>query len=80
MLRSLSPASLTGVTVTVWGVLQFDCVKVSDEGETVAAPVSPLDTVTVTLPVRFLSSATVKEASSPRSNSDSRERDVTMPP
>ena len=56
---SLSTSSSTAVTVTLCAVLQSLVVKVSDEGETVAAAVSPLVAVSVTEPVGCEDSATV---------------------
>ena len=47
---SAPSASATGVRVTVWVEFQLSVVKVSAAGLEVTAPVSPLVTVTVTLP------------------------------
>ena len=44
-------ASPTAVAVTVCAVFQSVAVKVSDDWASVTAPVSPLATATVTLPV-----------------------------
>ena len=56
---SAPSASATGVSVTVWVVLQFWTVKVSEAGLLVTAPVSPLVTVTVTLAFGAAASSTV---------------------
>ena len=53
-----SGASSTAAAVTVCAVPQFCAVNVSDAASTVTAPVSPLVTATVTLPVGAADSRT----------------------
>ena len=53
----LSRVSSTPVTVTVWLVFQFDVVKLTVAGSTVAAVLSAV--ATDTAPVGWLDSATV---------------------
>ena len=60
-------ASLTPVTVTDWGVFQLLDVNVSVDGETVASPVSPDDTLTTTSELGWVFSTTVNVSVEPSS-------------
>ncbi len=59
--------SSTPVTVTVWAVSQLDVVNVSDEVDTVASPVSALDTLNTTSDVGWALRTTVNVSVDPAS-------------
>ncbi len=78
--RSALPrGSFIPVTVTARGLDQFDDVKVSDVGETVAASVSELDTAMVTFAVGSLVSTTVKLSVPPFSSTVTAVGDTVTP-
>ncbi len=60
-------ASLTPVTVTVWGVSQFNDVNVRSVEGTVASPVSPDDTLMTTFEPGWVLRTTVNESVEPDS-------------
>jgi len=64
-------ASSTPVTVTVWGVFQFDEANVSDVLSTVISVVSPLVTAMTTLDVGWTFRTTVKLSAVPVSGNRS---------